>query len=158
MTSLLDPYLSMVFKKLHEHGLSYQVVSKDLSLIGVSVSPQALRSWHLRRVAKIAKRTKDLIFNSTDNADSAPIGIQVPVVPSSLLLPSSRGDAIDSVAAQVKGGRTVLSQCSELHAQIKEEERRLSTQPLGALPSYPVRRKVDLMQTVKVMQTPKEKK
>ena len=47
----------MLFDQLNLKGLSYQTVCQMLLKQGVKISPQALRSWHLRRSRKIAHRS-----------------------------------------------------------------------------------------------------
>lgn len=57
MTSKLDPLFEQVFEQLNDRGLSYRSVCDQLLLHqGLKISPQALRSWHLRRSRKISER------------------------------------------------------------------------------------------------------
>lgn len=57
MSSKLDPFFNEVFDQLTREGLSYRTVCKFLLGQGVEISPQALRSWYVRRAGKIAKRS-----------------------------------------------------------------------------------------------------
>lgn len=151
MTSRLDPYFSTLFEQLNEHGLSYQAVSHQLSLMhGVCVSPQALRSWHLRRSAKIAKRTQSLMAACASTANSDPSDAQGIAVQSS---PPLHRQTIKSVVSQVQGREAVLAQRPRLQVQIQEEELKLSTFQMGGQSRYPVRRKATLASTKQVFQT-----
>ena len=60
MTSKLDPFFSQLFDQLAGEGLSYRTVCKSLLVQGVEISPQALRSWFVRRTQKIANRSSAL--------------------------------------------------------------------------------------------------
>jgi len=151
MTSRLDPYFSTLFEQLNEHGLSYQTVSRQLSLMhGVCVSPQALRSWHLRRTAKIAKRTQGLMVACASKAGSGLSQGQSTALPSS---PPLQMQTTKSVISQVQEREAVLAQRPQLQAQIREEERKLSSFQIGGQSRYPVRRKAALTTTVQVFQT-----
>lgn len=56
MASKVDPFFALVFEQLNGRGQSYRSVCEVLLDQGVEISPQALRSWHLRRSRKIAER------------------------------------------------------------------------------------------------------
>lgn len=151
MTSRLDPFFATLFEQLNEHGLSYQTVSRQLSLMhGVCVSPQALRSWHLRRTAKIAKRTQSLMVACASKANSGLSHAQRTALPSSSPL---QMQTTKSAISQIQEGEAVLAQRPQLHAQIKEEERKYSSFQMGGQSRYPVRRKADLTPTGQVFQT-----
>ena len=58
MSSKLDPFFSKLFELLNEQGLSYQATCNYLAIQGVTISPQALRSWYLRRNRKLMLRAQ----------------------------------------------------------------------------------------------------
>lgn len=135
MTSRLDPFFSSLFQQLNQHGLSYQAVCNDLLSRGVSISPQALRSWHLRRSAKIAERSqKSIAPGARPAATMAPADI----APHDL--PGRQQQTLESSAGHLKGDSQSAG-FAPLQAQIEEEERRLFLQAAG--PNFfPVRRKL----------------
>lgn len=75
MTSKLDPFFNQLFEQLAGEGLSYRTVCKSLLSQGVEISPQALRSWFVRRTQKIASRSNALpsrVFSSSTAIPGAP--------------------------------------------------------------------------------------
>lgn len=76
MASKLDPFFNQLFEQLTVEGLSYRTVCKFLLGMGVEISPQALRSWYVRRTQKIARRSNALpsrAFNSSKAIPGAPL-------------------------------------------------------------------------------------
>nr|WP_319563624.1 hypothetical protein [uncultured Rhodoferax sp.] len=72
MTSKLDPFFDDVFRQLTNEGLSYRTVCKSLLGMGVEISPQALRSWYVRRTQKIAMRSSALSSRALNSSKSIP--------------------------------------------------------------------------------------
>jgi hypothetical protein len=129
MSSVLDPYFAELFIRLNQEGLSYRAVCKYLKSIQVEISPQALRSWHVRRSQKIVARAQSLPLSNISQSVSALTmtrnkktnGLQSPSV--DLNLHSTL--MLASVPITQKYGL--------LQAQIAEEERKLeqSSNDLG---------------------------
>ncbi len=57
MASKLDPFHDELFDQLNNRGMSYRSVCNILLGMGVEISAQSLRSWHVRRSRKIAARS-----------------------------------------------------------------------------------------------------
>lgn len=152
MSSRLDPYFSQLFVQLNDQGLSYRTVASELlQSSGIAVSPQALRSWHLRRTAKLAKRAKGLMAVDAIKSSLAPVAGSVTPMPPSTTVP---GENLKSVVQQIADSDQVMAQRLQLQAQIAEEERRLSVYQSGAHTRYPVRRRAALVpSTNQVFQT-----
>ncbi|MDD2811066.1 hypothetical protein [Rhodoferax sp.] len=72
MTSKLDPFFNQLFEQLAGEGLSYRTVCKSLLSHGVEISPQALRSWFVRRTQKIAQRSSALPSRACDSSTVIP--------------------------------------------------------------------------------------
>lgn len=134
MTSRLDPFFSSVFQQLNEQGLSYRTVCGYLLIQeGVSISPQALRSWHLRRGRKIAARSQQAM-----GPVLAPAPGSTPARASLDRTVRMRGQAMAAPVAQTS--HMLSAGHAPLLAQIEEEERRLFFQTTGQN-SFPVRRR-----------------
>ena len=133
MSSRLDPFFRVVFDQLNSQGLSYRFVCASLLEEGVTISPQALRSWHLRRGRKIAARSLQTM---------APVRAPAPgVTPASAPIDGivqkqeqARAAPVIHVSHSLSAGLTPLL------AQIEEEERRLVLQTTHQN-FFPVRRK-----------------
>lgn len=132
MTSRLDPFFHLVFEQLNAQGLSYRSVCASLRLEGVTISPQALRSWHLRRSRKIATRSLQTM---------APV--RAPV--SSVTPASAPIDGIVQKQEQARAApvihvsHSLSAGLTPLLAQIEEEEQRLLFQ-ITHQNFFPVRR------------------
>lgn len=133
MSSRLDPFFRIVFDQLNVQGMSYRSVCAFLLAEGVSISPQALRSWHLRRSRKIAARSLQIM---------APVPAPAPgAAPASAPIESMVQIREQARAAPVAHASHSLSAgLASLQAQIAEEERRLLIQTTGQN-FFPVRRK-----------------
>lgn len=134
MSSRLDPFFRVVFDQLNSQGLSYRFVCASLLEEGVTISPQALRSWHLRRGRKIAARSQQAIApalraGSTTAAGSVVLEIKLPIREQTMAAPAGHASH-----ASLCEGR------APLQAQIEDEERRLLLQSAGQN-CFPVRRK-----------------
>lgn len=134
MTSRLDPFFHLVFDQLNSQGSSYRSVCASLLEEGVTISPQALRSWHLRRSRKIAARSLQTLAPVTAPAPgaapaSAPIESMVQI----------REQARAAPVAHASHAITSAGHAS-LREQIEEEERRLVLQTTHQN-FFPVRRK-----------------
>lgn len=129
MSSRLDPFFAEVFERLNQQGLSYRSVCGYLSSVGVKVSPQALRSWHIRRSQKLVARSVSMpsghVFGSvTALKDSG--------FTANGLLQANRA-TIHAVEVKVEPGSQTASSPGRLQVQIEQEERKLAlhTQNLG---------------------------
>lgn len=134
MTSRLDPFFSSLFEQLNQQGLSYRTVCGLLLSQGVSISPQALRSWHLRRSRKIAARSQQAIApalraGSTTAAGSVVLESKLPIREQTMAAPAGHASH-----ASLSEGR------APLQAQIEDEERLLLLE-LAGQNFFPVRRK-----------------
>jgi hypothetical protein len=118
MTSRLDPFFSTLFQQLNEQGMSYRAVCKSLRLQGVDISPQALRSWHVRKVLKIASRT--IKMPPVQALAMEPVDL-VPGVAVSNALPTE--DQYLSAPARAAAPTSVCQ--GLLQEQIQEEEQKL---------------------------------
>ena len=73
MTSKLDPFFDDVFRQLTNEGLSYYArCASPCWGMGVEISPQALRSWYVRRTQKIAMRSSALSSRALNSSKSIP--------------------------------------------------------------------------------------
>ena len=72
MSSKIDPFFDDVFRLLSHQGLSYRGVCAFLLAQGVEISPQALRSWFIRKLKNIAKRASGLAVSPSAVLDIAP--------------------------------------------------------------------------------------
>ena len=133
MSSRLDPFFRVVFDQLNKQGSSYRSVCCYLLSQGVTISPQALRSWHLRRSAKIAARALQTM---------APVRAPAPgAAPASDSLDGTLLLREKTVAAPViHASQSQSAGHVSLRAQIAEEERRLVLQTTHQN-FFPVRRK-----------------
>lgn len=156
MTSRLDPFFNSLFDQLNREGLSYRTVCKYLLSDGVKISPQALRSWHVRRGQKIAKRTMQL------EPVAELLGTSKPTE-RDLMLDAIHKEATSPLTAPVIDA-ALTSELRPLRAQIEEEERNLSALRIESQTRYPVRRKfvtnsnVPKFQTTAVGQKKKDSK
>lgn len=73
MASKLDPYTYELFEQLNNRGLSYRSVCNNLLGMGVEISAQSLRSWHVRRSRKIAARSSALPSLENCRVASSPV-------------------------------------------------------------------------------------
>lgn len=131
MASRLDPFFSTLFEQLNEQGLSYRTVCNQLLDKGIEISPQALRSWHLRRARKIASRAQQRV--DTGSCQEQVIAAALRQRPAAI--------AMQSLATAGMPGVRKISKPSQLQSQIEAEERQLLTQQIGGQTCYPVRRK-----------------
>lgn len=134
MTSRLDPFFHLVFDQLNSQGSSYQSVCASLLEEGVTISPQALRSWHLRRGRKIAARSLQ-----TQAPVTAPAPGAAPACASLDRTVAMREQVLAAPVTQAKPAITSAG-LTPLLAQIEEEERRLVLQTTHQN-FFPVRRK-----------------
>lgn len=122
MASKIDPFRAEVFEQLNAFGLSYRSVCGFLLDKGVEVSPQALRTWHLRRSRKINSRgtliSQDRPSSQAERSSSlpAPPTRWPNATPPKVPLPTS-GQPHNSTA--------------KLKHQIEEQEQRLSASPFS---------------------------
>lgn len=122
MSSILDPFFTELFERLNQQGLSYRAVCKYLKSIGVGISPQALRSWHVRRSQKLMARAQTLPLSHISQSVSA--------------LTIARHKKTNGNQSQSKGLNLpstlmlapvpITHGCGLLQAQIAEEERKLA--------------------------------
>ena len=61
MASKLDKYLVELFDRLNRRGESYRTVCSWLNELGVEMTRQGLRQWHIRKQKRIAQRNKDSV-------------------------------------------------------------------------------------------------
>lgn len=122
MASKIDPFRAEVFEQLHGYGLSYRSVCGYLLDKGVEVSPQALRSWHLRRSRKISSRgtliPQDLPNSQTRGRVSS--------------LPAARTQPVTTAPkAPIAIPDQAVIRISKLKHRIEEQEQRLSATPFS---------------------------
>lgn len=130
MTSRLDPFRQVLFDQLNTQGQSYRTVAANLLLMGVEISPQSLRSWHIRKMRKISLR-------SASPAPSVATGAAAPSVPTRQVPPAA--SRLNAVHPLQTGGKAVHP---SLRAQIAEEEKLLAARPFfQTSSSFPVPRK-----------------
>ena len=130
MSSKLDPFFSQVFHQLMQEGLSYRTVCKSLLASGVEISPQALRSWYVRRVQKISSRTTALPPGYSSVFQSAPVGqLQTHLFPQEKNS-SGEYERVERVERVGKIARVTDFFATEQHGplaeQIRIEEQKLS--------------------------------
>lgn len=118
MSSRLDSFFSVLWLQLNEQGMSYRMVCKFLRLQGVEISPQALRSWHVRRMRKIAQRViamPPVLSKYTTNVNGLNSTIGLPPAPAKdLQKPVAKCAAV-----------RILGRGSSLQEQIQMEEQKL---------------------------------
>ena len=135
MTSRLDPFFSTLFQQLNEQGMSYRAVCKSLCLQGVRISPQALRSWHVRKVLKIESRAMKM--PPVQVLAMKPVDLVPGVTVSNALPTEDRYLSVKSRAAPPTSAYQGL-----LQEQIQEEEQKLlHASPVTGLSGYLVPRK-----------------
>lgn len=118
MSSKLDPFFDDVFKLLTYQGLSYRTVCKSLLGLGVEISPQALRSWYVRRTQKISLRSNALPFRSFSSSKVLPV---VPLQEG--LFPSVE----EGAASPIRSSRSLVSIADgPLSLMIQAEEQKLA--------------------------------
>lgn len=131
MASRLDPFFATLFEQLNGQGLSYRTVCNQLLDKGIEISPQALRSWHLRRARKIASRAQQRMHaGSCQEQVIAAAPVQRPAA-----------IAMQSLATAAMAADRKIAKPSQLQSQIEAEERQLLTQQISGQTRYPVRRK-----------------
>lgn len=139
MASRLDRFFTQLFDQLNQQGLSYRTVCGYLKTVDVVISPQALRSWHIRRSQKLMERAARVPVThvygppSNQSARSDRKG-----------LPSTQTRT--EPAAQVQGALTLADAAKPrtLQAQIEEEERRLALNNPHFSAAYMVRRRAPM--------------
>lgn len=122
MASKIDPFHTEVFEQLNAFGLSYRSVCGFLLDKGVEVSPQALRTWHLRRSKKIRSRgalvPQDLANWKTEHGASLQVSAtgrpNAPPMKEPFTSPSK-----------------VLNRTAKLKHEIEDQEQRLSAAPFS---------------------------
>ena len=82
MASRLDTFFDIVFDQLKRQGQSYRTVCGYLLVEGVEISPQALRSWYLRRNRKIAARSMQAVAPQGAGTPGHSVGTLLPTSPS----------------------------------------------------------------------------
>lgn len=122
MASKIDPFRAEVFEQLNAFGLSYRSVCGFLLDKGVEVSPQALRTWHLRRSRKI---------NSRGTLISQDLPSSLAGRSSSLPAPSTRRPNATPPKAALPTPGQARNSASKLKHQIEEQEQRLSASPFS---------------------------
>lgn len=125
MSSKLDPYFNELFDQLNEQGKSYRSVCGNLLMMGVEISPQSLRSWHVRRMRKITSRSQ-----TSGEMATAP-------------LPIVRAIQNKLATDRPSNGEIPIShKVSDLRNKIAQEESLHAAKPSFALAnSFPVKRK-----------------
>lgn len=74
MASILDKHITVVMNQLNNAGASYRSVCDLLRQdYALQISRQALRSWHLRKIAKIKSRSMNEIITSP----TSPVGQEI---------------------------------------------------------------------------------
>jgi hypothetical protein len=124
MASRLDPHLIQIFERLHERAESYRTVCAWLTEVGVRISAQALRTWHIRKTQKISGR-KQLLGPSSANGAATP-------------LPKPVGGSGISGVCPALGNHSTQSTLAE---QIRAEESRLQENSNGPADGFVVRAK-----------------
>ena len=132
MSSRLDPFFAPLFEMLNKQGLSYRAGCVYLAGEGVQISPQALRSWHLRRSKKLVTRSQKLPtshgFGPSDLVLGAP----------------GRGKATQTALfpnGDSQSDRVSVNSVDSLQRQIHEEEHRLASATQFVQTSFLIRRK-----------------
>lgn len=132
MASRLDPFLQVLFDQLNHQGQSYRTVAENLLRMGVEISPQSLRSWHVRKMHKIAQRAV---------SQTAPLAraLPVPSTPTPTRQVPAAASPLRATPLRPTDGNLVHR---SLRAQIAEEEKLLAARPFFQTSSgFPVRRK-----------------
>ena len=115
--------------------MSYRAVCKSLCLQGVRISPQALRSWHVRKVSKIESRTMKM--PPVQALAMKPVNL-VPGVAALNALPTE--DRYLSVPSRAVP--PTLAYQGLLQEQIQEEEQKLlHASPVTGLSGYLIPKK-----------------
>ncbi|MDR3453022.1 MAG: hypothetical protein P4L96_09485 [Rhodoferax sp.] len=130
MASRLDPFLQVLFDQLNGQGQSYRTVAANLLLMGVEISPQSLRSWHVRKMRKISHRSAS----------------PAPLVATRSSAPSIPTRQVSAAASPPKTAPVCPTDGNLVHrslrAQIAEEEKLLAARPFFQTSSvFPVPRK-----------------
>lgn len=114
MSSKLDPFFAVLFDLLNQRGASYKAASLFLATADIKISPQAVRSWHIRRSKKLQARAEKLppTFGQINLFEGNIKKGEIDISPRALFTERSS----PSRQAVSIGG---------LDMQIKEEERRL---------------------------------
>lgn len=124
MSSKLDPFFSKIFELLNEQGLSYQSTCSFLEIQGVKISPQALRSWYLRRNRKLMVRAK--LSHRQQDFDLGKAVLETGRVAKSIEAKSLLSDALTN------GGVAGINAQKMLEEQIQREEISLTSgMPFG---------------------------
>jgi hypothetical protein len=116
MASKLDPFFDVLFDQLNNQGLSYRSVCNNLLSMGVEISAQSLRSWHVRRSRKIAARLSAMPRLEGYRTATAP--------PSSSALPPRRPPS-----THLAQKATSPSKPNTLRREIDAQEQGLATTP-----------------------------
>jgi hypothetical protein len=125
MASKIDPFRAEVFEQLNAFGLSYRSVCRFLLDKGVEVSPQALRTWHLRRSKKIRSRGALIPPDPASPQTERGSSLKVSTMGRPNVLPMKEPLTSPSKA---------LNRTAKLKHEIEKQEQRLSAAPFS--PGY----------------------
>lgn len=141
MSSKLDPFFTVLFDQLNQQGLSYRAVCKYLKCEGVVISPQALRSWHVRRSQKLMARAMTLPLSHACQSVSALTTESASKANGSR--PHTNGSNSNPA---LQFSSPPLAVCGRLQQQIADEERKhaLLSNSHGGGDRFLVRRKTVL--------------
>lgn len=137
LASKLDHFSDVLFDQLNLKGMSYRAVCQNLLTLGVEISPQALRSWHLRRARKIAFRGSLLTLSCvSDEQPDMTVIDHVTVVPGAIRKLNDPGVVNSLSSVHV----TADAALQPIRDRILEEERNLLSHSSSS-PGYLIRKK-----------------
>jgi len=122
MSSKIDPHFAHVFEQLNGRGLSYRAVCTQLLGMGVEISHQALRSWHLRRSRKITVRSAAISVHA-----GVDLSVCVPDAPA----PSTARPTKPSVVSPTVFRASTSRRVNELQEEIEKQQERLASSPFS---------------------------